>query len=527
MNLIKIMPDRVQIKSNSQQLGDLSINSAILVSDKREDKDISLVCVVTAITTNEEEEQFDNDGEILETETTSTIDCSIIGSLLGGVFTKSVDLYPSTDVTIKPINNNLFQSMIADSGPSGFRLGSYANYNCEATIDGNKFFQRHAAILGNTGSGKSVTVASMLEKLSKLVSANVILFDLHGEYSGLSYVKKIKISEDGLAFPMWFLSLKDIYGNLLKIKEETSQTQVAALRKAFYEARESDKSEDIPIAFDFEDMIEALERENNEEIDTGEIYKTGAKAGLTKTVKGENNGKLTSVISLIKDKLIDKRYGFMTSYKDQMYLYDFIREVFSIKERNVKVIDLSDVPSDMVPTIIAVTAKLIYRTQLQQDRGNLAPLSIICDEAHVYIPTSDFGLGASQRRLLDVFETIAKEGRKFGTSLLIVSQRPSELNRTIMAQCANYIVLKMSNDADKQMIKGVLPEGSRGLIDSVNLFRPGDCLVIGDAADITFKIRIDLPDELPNSGTIDTWEIWKEERVIDTDSLVERLLKDE
>lgn len=429
MNLIKIMPDRVQIKSNSQQLGDLSINGAILVSDSREDKDISLVCVVTAITTNEEEEQFDNDGEILEAEATSTIDCSIIGSLIGGVFTKSVDLYPSTSVSIKPINNSLFQSMIADSGPSGFRLGSYANYSCEATLDGNKFFQRHSAILGNTGSGKSVTVASMMEKLSKLKSANVILFDLHGEYSGLSYVKKIKIGDGGIDFPMWFLSLKDIYGNLLKIKEETAQTQVAAIRKAFYEARESDKSEDIPIVFDLEDMVRILERENSEEVDTGEVYKTGDRAGQAKTVKGELNGKLTSVISLIQDKLIDKRYSFMTRAHWQRYLYEFIDEIFSIREKNVKVVDLSDVPSDMVPTIIAVTAKLIYRVQLQQDRNNLVPLSVICDEAHVYIPTSDFGLGASQRRLLDVFETIAKEGRKFGTSLMVVSQRPSELNQ--------------------------------------------------------------------------------------------------
>lgn len=524
MNLIKIMPDRVQIKSNSEQLGDLSINSAIFVSDR--DRNISLVCVVAAITTNEQEEQFDNDGEILETETTSTIDCSIIGSLINGTFSKSVDLYPSTNVTINPIDSEMFRSMIADSGPSGFRLGTYANYDCEATIDGNKFFQRHAAILGNTGSGKSVTVASMLEKISELKGANVILFDLHGEYSNLSYVKTIKIGDGGLDFPMWFLSLKDIYGNLLKIKEETAQTQVAAIRKAFYEARESDKSEEIPIAFDIVELLQILERENAEEIPTGEYYKTGDRAGEAKTVKGDNNGKLTSVINLFRDKQIDKRYAFMTGYKDQHYLHDFIYEIFAIHDKNIKVIDLSDVPSDMLPTIIAVTTKLIYRVQLQQERENLVPLSIICDEAHVYIPTSDFGLGASQRRLLDVFETIAKEGRKFGTSLLVVSQRPSELNRTIMAQCANYIILKMSNDADKQMIKGVLPEGSRGIVDSVNLFRPGDCLVVGDAADITFKIRIDLPGELPNSSTIDTWEIWQDEQSISSNYLVDKLLNE-
>ncbi|MDD4565518.1 MAG: ATP-binding protein [Eubacteriales bacterium] len=524
MKLIKIMPDKVQIKSNNDQLGAMSINSAILAVD--EERDVSLVCVVTAITRNEEDVQFDNDGEPLEPEATSTIECSIIGSLVNGIFAKAVDLYPATNVKIKQISKELFESMISDGDAAGFKLGTYVNYDCDAYIDGNRFFQRHSAILGNTGSGKSFTVASILEKLSVLKSANIILFDLHGEYSGLSYVKKIKIGDGGLDFPMWFLSFKDIYGSLLKIKDETAQTQIAALRKTFYEARNSDKGEDIPIAFDLNAMISELTNENEDKVFSGEYYKTGDKAGMPKTTKGENNGKLTSVINLLKDKQIDKRYSFMNNPQPQRYLNEFISEIFDIKEKNVKVVDLSDVPSDMVPTIIAVTSKLVYRVQLQQDRKDLVPLCMICDEAHVYIPTSDFMLGASQRRLLDVFETIAKEGRKFGTSLMVISQRPSELNRTIMAQCANFVVLKMSNESDKEMIKSILPDGSKGMIDSVNLFRPGDCLVIGDSAKITFKIKIDLPSEQPSSSTIDTWDAWKEERSINTDQLVFKLLNE-
>lgn len=524
MKLIKIMPNKVQIKSNNDQLGDMSINSAILAVD--EERDVSLVCVVTSISRNEEEVQFDNEGEPLEPETTSTIECSIIGSLVNGTFAKAVDIYPATNVKIKQIDRELFESMISDGAAAGFKLGTYVNYDCDAFIDGNRFFQRHSAVLGNTGSGKSFTVASILEKLSDLKGANVVLFDLHGEYSDLDYVKKIKIGDGGMDFPMWFLSFKDIYGSLLKMKDETAQNQIASLRKAFYAVRDSDKNEDIPIAFDLNNMVGMLIRENEAEIDTGEVYKTGDKAGMAKTVKGENNGKLTSVINLLTDKQIDKRYAFMNYPRNQSYLSEFVSEIFGIGEKNVKVVDLSDVPSDMVPTIIAVTVKLLYRVQLQQDRKNLVPLSLICDEAHVYIPTSDFMLGASQRRLLDVFETIAKEGRKFGTSLMVISQRPSELNRTIMAQCANFIVLKMSNETDKEMIKGILPDGSKGMIDAVNLFRSGDCLVIGDSAKITFKIKIDLPSQQPNSNTIDTWDVWKEERVINTNSLVEKLLNE-
>lgn len=525
MTLIKITADKVNIKSDDDQLTGLSINSAIRIED--DSRSISLVCVVSAITKNEDTDQFDNEGQYLGSESSGTIECSIIGSLRNGIFSKSVDTYPTTNVAIKQIDNETFEKMISTKASASFRLGKYATYESPAVIDGNKFFQRHSAILGNTGSGKSCTVASMLEKVSALPGSNVILFDVHGEYSGLDYVKKVKIGGNGgLDFPIWFMPLKDIFGNLLKIKEETAQNQIAALRKAFYAARMSDVSEEIPVSFCLNDLVTTLERENEDEIDTGEVYKTGDKAGQAKTVKGDNNGKLTSVINLLKDKLLDKRYSFMTGEHEQEYLNYFAKKLFGTDDKNVKVIDFSDVPSDMIPIIVAVTANLLYRIQLQQDREKIVPLCMICDEAHVYIPSSDFGLGASQRRMLEIFETISKEGRKFGTSLMIVSQRPSELNRTILSQCANFIVLKMSNDSDKQMIKGLLPEGSKDIIDSVNLFSPGDCLVIGDCSNITYKIKIDLPSQLPSSNTINTWDVWSENKFIDTGDLVFKLLNE-
>ena len=269
-----------------------------------------------------------------------------------------------------------------------------------------------------------------------------------------------------------------------------------------------------------------MEQENNLEVSTGEFYKTGDRAGQAKTVKGDNNGKLTSLITLLKDKLIDKRYAFMFDYQSQSYLYDFVKEILDIKEKNIKVVDFSDVPHDMIPVLIAVIAKLVYNVQLQQDRRDLLPLELICDEAHVYIPSSDLMLGASQKRLLEIFETVAKEGRKFGVSLLLVSQRPSEINKTILSQCANYIVLKLSNDNDKQLIKSLLPDGSKSIIDSVNLFKPGDCLVVGDCADITFKINLDMPSEVPNSFTINTADIWQEEKELNIENLLNKLMED-
>lgn len=522
MQLIKIRPDSVQIKSDTYQVGNLHINDALQVVDEAEE--ISLVCVVTGITKNEETERFDMDGAILEPESTSVIDCGIIGSVVNGRFTKSVDVYPSTDVKVKKVDRDTFSKMLREPDGADFLLGTYPTYDCVAALDGNKFFQRHAAILGNTGSGKSCAVATILERVKDLQGANVVIFDVHGEYADLSYTSTVKIGNDGMSFPAWFLSLKDMYGNLLRIKEDSAQIQIAALRDAFYKVRRSDASEEIPLPYDMNDLVGLLEAENEMEIATGEYFKTGERAGMPKTVKGDLNGKLSSLVQLLKDKVKDGRYRFMFSQQEKNYLRFFLEKVMGTEHGGVKVIDLSDVPADMLPTVVAVTARLLYRAQLLQDRESLIPLTFVCDEAHNYIPAGGANLSASQRRLLDVFETIAKEGRKFGVSLLVVSQRPSELNRTILAQCANYIVMKLSNDMDKQMIQGILPEGSKGIVDNANLFSPGDCLVVGDSAPITFKVKIDLPTEMPDSRTVNTWDKWNVETTLPVELLAERML---
>ena len=137
----------------------------------------------------------------------------------------------------------------------------------------------------------------------------------------------------------------------------------------------------------------------------------------------------------------------------------------------------------------------------------MIPITLVCDEAHVYIP-NDFQLSASERRMVGTFEEIAKEGRKFGITLFPASQRPSELNKTIMAQCANFIVSKLNNENDKSMIKGMLPEGDASVVDATSTFRPGEVLIIGDAVPIPLKIQVCLAKERPQSRTIDFWDEW-------------------
>lgn len=515
MKLVKILSDRIQIKTDQSEFEKIKINDLLSVSDKK----VELVVMVSGITDSEAGYSIGNDDFIGDNTAVKTIDCNIIGSIKDGFFVNALDEYVTTDVTIKFIDNKQFSSMLGKFETNGFRIGKYATYDCDAYINGNKFFQRHACILGNTGSGKSETVARVLEEVSELPSANIVVFDIHGEYSKLSYARNIKMGQD-FPFPIWMFGLNDIITNILKIKEESATTITTALRKCYYEIA-PDGEENKPIYFSYNELINSLKRMNEEEMSTGEIYKTGDKAGMAKTTKGDFNGKLTSIINNLEDKKRDSRYSFLfDEYLRQDYLFDVMSKIMN-NDRPVKIIDLSDIPHDVALAIIGAIAKLIYSIQLLQDE--IHPITLVCDEAHVYIP-NNFQLSPSERRMVEIFENIAKEGRKFGITLFPATQRPSELNRTILAQCGNFIVSKLNNENDKAMIKGMLPDGDDCIIDSVTMFNPGEVLVIGDAVPIPLKIKVDLAKERPQSRTVEFWDAWKMNDTIDINKMTKKYI---
>ncbi len=503
MKLVKILPDKIQIKTDDAEFKNARLNDLISVSDG----EVELVTMITAITDNDVETQMDDNAvlEELEQPSLKVIECSILGSVINGSFKQQIDYYPGTDAKIERITDNYFGSIMVDlRGKAGFKIGNYPFYDFPAYLDGNKFFQRHSCIVGNTGCGKSETVTKILEETAKLPGANIVVFDIHGEYSNLSYVDSIKMGE--VPFPIWMLGFSDMVANVLKVKEE-STVAMSALRKAYY-TQCPDGNDGKPIYFNFDMMAADIINMNVEYIGTGEFYKTGDKAGKEKTVKGDYNGKLSGVLNTMETLRNDRRYSFLFESLNQSYLTDFLSRIMG-GNRPVKNIDLSGIPHDIAVLIIGAITKLIYNIQIMQKDAR--PITLVCDEAHVYIPV-DFQLSASQRRMVEIFENIAKEGRKFGITLFVASQRPSELNKTIMAQCANYIVMKLNNENDKTMIKGMMPEGSSNTIEQTTMFSPGDCLVVGDACPIPLKIHVDLTKERPQSRTIQFWNEWQKER---------------
>lgn len=505
MKLVKILPDKIQIRTDDAEFASARLNDLISVSDG----EVELVTMITAITDNDVETQMDDNAimEELQRPSLKVIECSILGSVIDGEFKQQIDRYPSTDVYICNILDEDFANMIF-SGCSNdiFEIGLYAGRDVVAYIDGNKFYQRHSCIVGNTGCGKSETVTKIIEETAKLPGANIVIFDIHGEYSRLSYVDSIKMGE--VPFPIWMLGFADMAANVLKVKED-STVVMSALRKSYYNQCPGGR-ENKPTYFNFDIFYNELVCMNVEQVGTGGFYKSGDKAGMEKTTKGEYNGKLAGIINTIETLHEDKRYSFLFADVKcgQNYLSSFLNRIMG-DDKPVKNIDLSGIPHDIAVLIIGAITKLIYNIQIMQKDAR--PITLVCDEAHVYIPT-DFQLSAAQRRMVEIFENIAKEGRKFGITLFVASQRPSELNKTIMAQCANYIVMKLNNENDKSMIKGMMPAGSADVIETTTMFSPGDCLVVGDACPIPLKIHVELAKERPQSKTIQFWDEWSKER---------------
>lgn len=517
MKLIKILTDKIQIKSNDADFAKCHINDLIKISDG----ETTLVTMVSALTDTDAEQPLEDDDFLsgIQTPSVKNIECNIIGSIVDGRFTNSIDHYPTTAVTASLIDSAEFSGMLQSKGADEcFCIGNYSSYNTPAYINGNKLYQRHSCIVGNTGSGKSETLAKIIEETASATNCNIIIFDIHGEYSGLSYVDSIKMGE--VPFPIWMLGFSDMVTNLLKVKED-STVAMSALRKTYYEQCRNG-NENKPVCFDFDRIYNELVRMNNQQVGTGEFFKSGDRAGQEKTVKGDYNGKLSSIINTIETIHEDGRYSFLFSPMSEDFLNLFLTRIMG-GDKPVKNIDLSGIPHDIAVLIIGAITKLIYNVQIMQKDAR--PITFVCDEAHAYIPT-DFQLSASQRRMVEIFENIAKEGRKFGITLMVASQRPSELNKTIMAQCANYIVMKLNNENDKTMMKGVMVEGSSGVIESTTMFSPGDCIVIGDAAPIPLKIHVELAKERPHSRTIDFWTDWQQERKnVDYGELIEEYLE--
>lgn len=452
-------------------------------------------------------------------------------------FKRGVDAFPQIEskcYCISGINLQNFMNLLNKEIQNDKRLkiGAFMmDSNADAVLDGNRFFQRHAAILGSTGSGKSWCVANVLEKASKLKYTNIIVFDMHGEYSSLAtgsnkIADSYKIAGPGdldiygkniLFLPYWLLNREEMLSMILDRSDSNAPNQASRFTLHIRELKmdtlqNEGKTEvqktftvDSPIPFDMNKLIEKLKDDDTRK-GTG---KNGA------PVKGDWEGKLTRFIARLEAKIEDKTYGFMFQPHSNTQGYSWLANMicnllgYSDKQKGIKIIDFSEVPSDVLPVVTGTLARLLYDIQFWMEAEKRTPFSLICDEAHLYLPIKDEA-DSVQKQALYNFERIAKEGRKYGVSLIAVSQRPADVSKTILSQCNNFIVLRLTNEKDKGVIKNLLPDSLKSTIDFLPLLDVGEALVVGDAILLPSKIILDKPekDHRPLSATRNFWDDW-------------------
>lgn len=421
-------------------------------------------------------------------------------------------------------------SLLSTKGTTPLSIGKYTlDEEAEAWLDGNKFFQRHAVVVGTTGSGKSWSIARIIEQVSNLSSGNALLFDIHGEYRALAEeidnIEHLRIagpsdtnSDKSIFLPYWLLTYEEMISMMLDRSDNNAPNQARAFFDAVIEAKKdklkAEKRDEIlnnftidsPVPYNLEDVVSKLE-----EWDTERDY-SSSKAGRD----GPLAKKLTRFIQRLKTKKSDKRLNFLFSPSKDLQKYEWLEEFgqklmgFENKEKGVKIIDFSEVPSDILPLIIGLIGRIVFSIQQWTKEENRHPIALFCDEAHNYI--SEKPRSSVDESALNNFERIAKEGRKYGVALVVVSQRPADVNRTVLSQSSNYIALRLTNAEDQSVIKRLFPDSIGDFADLLPILDTGEALIVGDASLLPSRIKITEPTVKPKSATVDFWDVWSESK---------------
>jgi len=420
-------------------------------------------------------------------------------------------------------------------GQEPLKLGRYTlDEEADAWIDGNRFFQRHAVIVGSTGSGKSWTVARILEQVAQLPNANALLFDIHGEYTplegdGISHLRVAgpgdlsaarKLKDGVLYLPYWLLTYEEMLAMLLDRSDQNAPNQAMVFNREVIDAKrkylEGKKEDEVlanftidsPVPYSIENVLARLEEWDSQMV-----------PGARSEKQGPFHGKLTRFIQRLQSKIGDRRLGFLFNAGEDAMRYEWMQELATVllgstKVRDaggVKIVDFSEVPSDILPLIIGLVARVVFSVQQWTEKEKQHPIALFCDEAHLYIPERREA-GMSEVGLKS-FERIAKEGRKYGVGLAVISQRPAEVNRTVLSQCNNFVAMRLTNAEDQAVIRRLMPDTLGGFAELLPILDIGEALVVGDAAMLPSRIRIDEPTKHPSSATVDFWDRWAEETV--------------
>jgi len=458
-------------------------------------------------------------------------------------FKRGADSFPQIDRECFLIEGGNLQRFMGLLGAGldeeqRLELGHFVvDRSAAAIANGDRFFQRHAAILGSTGSGKSCAVSLILERAYARKYANLVVFDIHGEYASLAnppapegasapppIAGAYKIAgpgdldappENAIFLPYWLLNREEMLSMILDRSDQNAPNQASRftlhVRELKASTLDTEKKKDVkatftvdsPIPYKLADLLAKLKHDDT-------AKGTGAKG---KPVKGDWEGKLTRFLSRLEAKVDDRRYGFLFKPPEAALKYEWLAEqvgkLLAADEGKpgIKVVDFSEVPSDVLPVVTGVFARLLYDVQFWMEAEKRTPFVFVCDEAHLYLPVRA-DADAVEKQALYSFERIAKEGRKYGVSLLVISQRPSDVSRTILSQCNNFLILRLTNDQDQNVVRRLMPDTLAGVLDGLPLLDTGEAFLLGDAILLPARIKLKFPAIEPLSQTRNFWQEW-------------------
>jgi len=463
-----------------------------------------------------------------------------IGSIgSGGLFERGVGQYPTTGAPVHAVGSAMIESMFSVYREDGFEIGRLTAHPAIATsLHASNLFGRHFAVLGQTGSGKSWTVASIVQNaVAAMPKAHIIVLDLHGEYcwarsDGLRHyafdeavVRHVDARD--LEIPYWLMTYGELTDLLIDSTEYAAHNQTAFFRDTLRVLRETEGEKlglerttvDTPVYFSLEDLISEI-RDKNEEMVPGS-------RGLK---KGDLNGQFDRFLMRLDSRMNDVRYDFLLKPRvrdGSDTLAGLLRDFVGLGEprRAVTVIDLSAVPFDVRPTVAAQIGRLAFEFNYWNPEYRQFPICLICEEAHAYVPRTGESQFAGARKSM---ERIAKEGRKYGVGLGIVSQRPHEVSETVLAQCGTFLCLRITNPDDQGYVRRLVPESEGDLVSVLAGLGRGEVLALGEAVPLPTRLRVNRPRPEPNSGDVDFHEGWTNgPEDLDVDAIVDRWRKQE
>ena len=465
----------------------------------------------------------------------------LVGEIIGGNFERGISQYPNIGDVVHLATEEHLRRVYDIQGQGHVTIGTLSSAeSILAKIALNELVTRHSAVLGSTGSGKSTTITSLLRAITTNMegslsypSTRVLLLDVHGEYSEpLADVAQIfsvepqSMEQQQLFIPYWALDTEDLLAFLtggLEGNRETAFTdKISQLKLACYEAKRfpgvspASITVDTPLPFslkqlwydliDFEVMTfegkdrdkSTLQDPGNPETLTSPRYKPHAMGSAGPFLNQHAVG-IQRPLNLMRSRLLDRRYDFLlhpgpwepeldgASQKD----LDTLLHGWLGGEKPITVLDLSGVPSGILERLVGSILKIIYEalfwSREKTEGGIERPLLVVLEEAHRYLSDKSAGLAS------EIIQRIAKEGRKYGVGAMVVSQRPSEVNETVLSQCGTFFALRLSNPTDRARVQGTLPDGLIGLLDVLPILRTGEAIVTGEAAKLPMRCRVTLP----------------------------------